>query len=484
MVNVLDKLVMAVSPQRGLERLRARSAAGALMNFDAANPARKTTAKARGGDADTAGAKRMRLAFLSRDMIRNNPWAANAQHVVTRNVVGDGILSKIVGGTDASRKDLLKRIERHLDTTKIDIRGRQNLYGIQALIVNTVVDSGEALVRRVRGGRDMALPFQLEVMEPDFLDTSRNGPIEGGMLEEGIEFDDSGRRVAYWLYEHHPGSSGFLRSRFRSVRVPASEILHIYRQDRPGQERGVSWLAPVALQLQDMHDFQDAQLMRQKISACFAAFRITPDTEPNAEDPGGLSTIVPGRIQRLAPGEDVRFADPPGVQNYDEFTRSVLSAVAAGMHISFDSLTGDLRQANFSSLRAGNLQMNLSISSWQWLMLIPQFLQPLAEWIKESWLMSVQVQGQDDTRIEWVPPRRPLVDPAREIPAMIKMVRAGFISRAEMIRQLGFDAERVTTEIKEDAKLVDELDLTFDTDPRKVTNSGQAQQPDLIEDGD
>src|SRR5690606_5494944 len=123
-------------------------------------------------------------------------------------------------------------IERHFDTCAIDRQGRQNLYGLQRLVMNTVVDAGECLVRVYNSHPDPdALPLQLDVLEPDYLDDSKYGWTESGNeIRDGIEYDATGRRVAYWLYPEHPGGgwSPVIR-RTASVRVPAKEVMHIYR---------------------------------------------------------------------------------------------------------------------------------------------------------------------------------------------------------------------------------------------------------------
>lgn len=370
-------------------------------------------------------------------------------------------------------------MERHLDTTLIDADGRNNLYGLQRLAVNTIVDAGEVLIRRrLRERRDgLPLSLQLQVLEPDFLDTSRDGVIDGNEVREGIEYDAIGRRTAYWLFPRHPGGAFRLGKTWESKRISASEILHIYRQDRPGQMRGVSWFAPVALALQDMADHQDAQLMRQKIAACFVAFRISPDadTDPNADMTGLATSLVPGRIQNVAPGEDIRFATPPGVEAYDEFTRTVLRAAAAGMGITYEALSGDLGNVNFSSARIGRMEMASNVSCWQWLMLVPQMLQPIGRWILEQWALERMARPARGLKIEWVPPPMKLVDPTREIPALRDKVRAGFASRQAVVRELGYDPERLLEEQKADAADADAAGLTFDSDARNAAAGQPAQ---------
>lgn len=482
-MNILDRVVAAFAPKAGLGRAQARSALKAMMNYDAAtSTTRGSSWKLNAGDADTAAVRRSRLAYVARDMIRNTPFAARAQQVIANNVIGDGIIWKVRGVKAATEKDIRRRLKDHLDSTDIDAAGRSNLYGLQRLVISAVVDSGEVLIRRRKRFRTdgLLLPFQIEVLEPDYIDTSKDGAqADGTVIREGIEFNVIGQRVAYWLYSAHPGGNWRVGKNWESRRVPASEILHIYRQDRPGQMRGVSWFAPIAMTLQDLGDHQDAQLMRQKVAACFAAFRVTPDAEPKDLDVPELSeSIIPGRIQNIGPGEDIRFSVPPGVQAYDEFTRSVLRSVAAGMGITYEALTGDLGQVNFSSGRMGRMEMDRNVSSWQWLMIVPQMMQPLGRWIIEAIAVADMKEPQAGLEIEWVPPHRMLVDPAREIIALRDKVRAGFASRQGVIRELGFDPEDLLAEQIQDAAQADLAALVFDTDPRRTSAGGMAQSQD------
>jgi lambda family phage portal protein len=326
----------------------------------------------------------------------------------------------------------------------------------------------------------LPLPFQIQVLEADYIDTTWDGvAASGNPIKEGIEYDLIGRRVAYYLFDEHPGAAlqGITRGRYISRRVPASEILHIYRQDRPGQQRGVSWFAPIALNLTDLGDYQDAQLVRQKIAACFAAFRYTPDADMprDDEDPANVgATLNPGAITTLNPGEDIRFADPPGVDGFDEFNRVVLRSVAAGLGITYEALVGDMSQVNFSSARMGRLEMNRNVSSWQWLMMVPQFLGPLAEWFKEAWaLRDGDPRIRRNAAVSWTPPHPIIVDPNREIPAMLTAIEGGLESWQGTVRALGKDPERVLEEMKEDRARQIDAKLAFKGSPGyNITNEG------------
>ena len=478
-MNLLDRAIAAIAPQWGAQRARARAITA---HYDAASIGRRAQSMvAARTDADAAAGARQRMAWFARDLVRNTPFATRAQAVICGGIVGDGILPKVVvtypGLRDAPRKRLrdrgLELIERHFDTCAIDRQGRQNLYGLQRLAANTVVDAGECLVRIWRSHPNPdALQLQLDVLEPDYLDEGKVAWLEDGSeIRDGIEYDAQGNRVAYWLFPEHPGGDWSPGSRRgTSKRVPAADVLHIYRQDRPGQMRGVTWFAPVMRRLQDLADHEDAQLMRQKIAACFSVFRMRAEGKQDAD----FAELSPGMIYDLGEDEDVKFASPPPVEGYDEFTRSVLRSVAAGMGITYEALTGDLGQVNFSSARMGRLEMDQNISAWQWLMLIPQMMQPLAQAFVDAWngldgdrMVDSGMPGDiwSHIRLEWQPPRKVIVDPTREISALSEAVRNGFASRQQVVRQLGVDPERLLDEIARDQVDAKRLGLVFDSDP-------------------
>jgi lambda family phage portal protein len=485
-MGMIDKLLASVAPGIAVTRAQNLLTLDRLKSarYDAAASSKRTKSlRAVSGDADATSRQRAKLALISRDLVRNNPWAQRGVQIISNNVIGAGIIPKIKANSKRERELILRAVERHFDTTAIDADGRTTLYGLQRLVINSVAETGEALVRRRR--RDMtdgfAMPFQVQLLEPDHLDALRDGTSPNGNFEvrEGIEYDGIGRRRGYWLFDVHPGAMGLRQRRAQSRFIPASEVLHIQRQDRIGQMRGVSWFAPVALSLADIADYSDAQILRQKIAACFAAFRRTSDAD--GAKPGqtrsdavavALETITPGRIEMLEQNEEITFANPPTVDGYEEFIRTKLREVAAGLGITYESLTGDMSGVNFTSYKAARIEMNRAVEAWQYHLIIPQMLDPIAAWAIEG-LRLMHPFLRDTVTMGWVPPVPQLISPDKEIPALVAKVRAGFASRSDVIREMGNDPERVLEELTKDAK--DAGDLVFDTDAGKVSGAGVFQ---------
>ena len=499
-MNFVDRVIAGFSPQRALARMQARVALQRISaHYEAASVSKRTGhRRAPGTDADAAGSTRRRVANVARDMVRNTPFAARIQQVIANNVVGDGIIPKVrlpgnlsKAGAARLRDGVLGLIERDLDTTFIDADGRQNLYGLQRLAMNAIVDAGEVLVVRTsaRGHR-----LQVRLLEIDYLDDSRQGADEaGGWVKDGIEYDEAGVRVAYWLFDQHPGASNWGKPGSPiSRRVPAADVLHIYRQDRPGQMRGVSWFSSIAIPLQDLGEFQDAQLMRQKIAACFVAFRRVESLGEGDARSAELESLSPGLVQDIGPDEEVTFGTPPDSGDFDPFSRSILRAVAAGVGVTYEAATGDLSMVNFSSARMGRVEMDRNVSSWQWTMLIPQMLQPMGRWLMEGWQTDLAEMGVGDAGLamlrfgigfEWVPPYKVLVDPTREIPALIEGIRGGLFSLSGVVRSLGHDPERLFEDIAADNAALDALGLRFESDFRTSADGApRTARPDSSDD--
>jgi lambda family phage portal protein len=319
--------------------------------------------------------------------------------------------------------------------------------------------------------------MQIQVLEPDMIDSLKEGDLpNGGFIVQGIEFDAIGRRVAYWLFQRHPGDMVNLSSSFgASKRVPASEIAHIYRADRPGQVRGVPWLAPVMIRLHDFDQYEDAQLLRQKIAACFTAFIHDMEAPVDSTKKKKVLSekLEPGAIEILPPGKDIKFNSPPGVEGYSEYASQMLHAIAAGMGITFEALTSDYSQVNYSSARMGWLEFQRNIEQWRWNMMIPQFCETAWDWFVEA--ATLAGRKTKGASASWTPPRREMIDPTKEIPAIRDAVRVGLTSISESIRENGSDAEAVLQQIADDNKMIDSLGLVLDSDGRKVARSGMAQ---------
>jgi len=406
----------------------------------------------------------------ARDLRRNNPYASKAISTITNNVVGKGVFTQFEN--DATSAEWKKWAH----STAIDYDGRNNIFGLQRMVMDAVSESGEVLIRRrVVSGSDF--PYQYQILESDFLvsDDTVNPTSKENFVLQGVEFDSNGKRVGYHIYNQHPGSIERIEKSFESSFIPASDIQHVFRADRPGQVRGVPWLAPVMIKLKDLADFEDAELMKQKIAACFTAFvhDISADAECEDEEETITEKLEPATIQKLGPGKSVTFATPPTVDNYQEFVSTQIKSIAAGLNLTYETLGSDLSQTNFSSGRMGWIEMNRSVDAWRAGIIITHMMDPI---VKDFFNMLGIIGKQSmDQKYSHIEPKREMIDPTKEIPAYVDAIRAGISSRKEVIGSLGKDYQSVNEQIASDNQVIDKNNFVLDSDPRATTQNGKRQ---------
>lgn len=474
----LERWALSISPRWALRRIRSRLALDMLTRYyDAASSGRRTAGWRRGnGDGNQATDVGLGIRVHARDLVRNNPWAKRGVNSIVNKTIGWGIEPQLPPGRFAVRW------KQWAETPACDADGRNDLQGLAKLIFRTVVVSGECLVRRrLRFVSDgLPLPVQLQVLEPDFLDDQKDESLpNGGEIIQGVEFSPIGKREAYWLLPEHPGAArvGVRGSVFRqSDRIPASEILHICKPDRPGQVRDVSWLAPIVRRLKDLDDYEDAALMKQKIAACLAVL-ISGDDPGNlgvGTDIEGRDSLQPGLMVRTGSATTTTVVDPPAVSEHGPYTTQVLRGIAAGAGIGYEDLTGDFQNMPFSAARMSRIQTWENIHDWRWSLMVPQFYDPVWAWAVDA-ADFVGAMPPKGYAVQWTPPPMPMLDPAAEGQAYIRNVRGGLQSLSDAHRELGYDPKRLLEELAADLKELDRLGLLLDSDPRVMTQAGQLQ---------
>jgi lambda family phage portal protein len=416
-----------------------------LRAFEAAKESRRTEnwyTRNGGPNADI----RTALSLLIRrhqDLVDSNPWANRAVRVITNNWVGDGI----IGSPVAASKRYEQAWNDWADSVDCDWDGKLNWYGLQALIVRTVAVRGSCLIRRRLDERMMdagLVGLKLQVLEPDMLDSSRD---DGSRIKFGKQYSREGQLEGYWLRQTHPGETEWNGVRIQSDFVPASEVIHTYEVNRPNQATGVPFGSAVLLHLRDIDDIAQAMLLKAKIAACFTAFVYSNEPTDTLATQPLTETLEPGAIEILPDGKQITFANPPVAPDYVEHQKHHLHAVAAGYGITYESLTGILSDVNFSSARMGWIEFHRNVAAWRWNVTVPQVLDPVHRWFNDA-ARTAQIRGP--RRMVWTPPRRELVDPAKEITALIEGVKAGFMSLSEVQRSLGYIPAEVMAELEAD----------------------------------
>jgi lambda family phage portal protein len=365
-----------------------------------------------------------------------------------------------------------------------------DFYGQQALIARTVETAGECFVRLRPRSLDegLAVPIQLQTLAPEFVPHDKFETVRNGnAIRAGIEFEPSGKRVAYWMHRSHPREASGLNTGYNTlVRVPAAQVLHIFEPLEPGQLRGTPRLSPVLKRLRSLDNYDDAVLFRQEVANLFAGFitRPAPDAGPVPRDPvtgnpltldaDGFTPMValePGTMQELGAGEEVEFSKPPDAgNNYPDFMRQQLMAAAAGSGTPYELLTGDMRDVNDRALRVVLNEFRRRLEQLQFSVYVHQLCRP----VRAAWMDMAVLAGELDLpdyakrrreylRTRWVPQGWAYIHPVQDVQSRILEVNAGFASRSEMVLRTGYDAETVDAENAADQSRAMSMGLNYKT---------------------
>ena len=440
-----------------------------------------------------------RLLARSRELVVTNGYAANACEAFASNLVGDGIKpSSLI--EDPALRDRVQRLWLAW-TDEADADGLTDFYGLQAMVAREMFVAGECFVRlRPRRAEDgLLVPIQLQLLQSEMLPFEKTeAAANGNRIRCGIEFNAIGRRVAYHFRRRHPGDStdqGMVTP--ETVRVPAEDVLHIYRPIDAGQIRGLPHVAPAMVRLFLLDQYDDAELDRKKTAAMFAGFitKTAPEEQLMGEieatdDSGATVSLEPGTLQVLLPGEDVKFSSPADVGGgYEAFQYRTLLSVSASLGLPYHLVTGDVRQANYSSLRAELVEFRRRVEQLQHGVIAHQLCRPVwARWL-ETAVLAGALDFPDFARsparyrpVNWIPPRWDWVDPLKDIQAQVLAMEAGIISRRKVVEATGYDVEEIDRENAADAKRAADMGLTYRTGPGE-TQGARATPQTLPETG-
>jgi lambda family phage portal protein len=383
-MNILDRVVGYISPYAGLRRAQARQLLKRAYQGAEAN--RLTNHKQpRNQAADQElmgpfGADALRA--WARALVRDNAYAWNVVDTIVSNIIGDGITAQstyetpdgedVEGVNDARDKLWNEWCE------VADINGELTFAEIQILAQREMVEAGEVLIRIINTpgkeykGIARPVPLALEMIEADRLslerDTFKTRPArgEGNSVIRGVEIDDKGKPVAYWIYPQHPNSPYAVINQVPE-RIPASEIIHLYRKDRVGQTRGVTWFAPIMSWMRDLGVYVDNEIQASAVASCFGVAiksdmptgnLMAPTGEESTDDNGNsLEYLEPAMVVRLRPGESVESINPGRPNSASEpWINLMLRGICAGTGTNYEAIAKDFSKTSYSSSRTSKLE--------------------------------------------------------------------------------------------------------------------------------
>ena len=442
-----------------------------------------------------------RVLARARDLARNNEYISGAIETKVANILGPGIspqpIAKRKGGSvnkqfNDAAKDLFERWAF--------IAG---FYDVQEMALRHFMEDGEVIVKLNMADDGITSgvpPLRLQPLECDQLAEYLDGvTINGNIIKRGVELDQFHRVVAYHVLDYHPGEAyGWLGTMnpYTARRIPADQLIHVFKRKRLSQTRGISPLAAIIPRMYDLGEYQDYEMVGAKLGAAFTIFRKTnfPDVyQPDAisgatagDNVSKLEYIEPGRIERLPPGEEIQVAENkrPGT-NYDPFIRSNLRGASVGYGLSYESFSGDYTSSTWTSARTALLEERRKYRKEQQL-LCDQFNNPVyRRFIEQAVLFGMlPAPGFSTDRllyetVKWHCPGWEWVDPQKEASASETELAIGLTTRQKILATRGEEFEDVLNQLAKEYDLAEKagVDIFPSAKRETITETAAAGMP-------
>jgi len=408
----------------------------------------------------------------ARAAYRNHPYIFKAINQLTSDEIGSGIIPRSLSSVSDQLDPYWKMVSDNIDP--------EGLLDFSAMLAQISVGrrlAGEVFIRkRVRRGAAATSPLQLQVLESEYCPESMNEQRpNGNNVKAGIEFNKRGQRVAYWFYTEHPldgrysvTSNGYGR---RRVRIPARDVIHHYRPTRAGQLRGEPDVTQSLVKTNTLEKYTDSEMLRKESKSSYsgvvtrnpAVFEADEDETTVSQ---GSMNVTPSSFIELLPGEDVNlFHGDDAGQGFDLFMDETLRAIAAGLEIPFELMSGNYSAINDRLLRGVMAPYRRRIRMDQQLT-IKQVCRTVWSWALDAGVLSGKLSLSNYANntaeyndVEWSPEAFSYINPLQDVQARALEVEKGFKSRQQSIAERGGDAELVDNQRKEDQDREETLGL-------------------------
>lgn len=380
-----------------------------------------------------------------------------------------------------------------------DALGLNNFESLQQLALKSWLLSGDVFILIKRYPATPLNPYRmrLHIIEADRISTPSKfggGYTIGGFTEgkvperfpgaghkvyDGVEVDDNGRVVAYYICNTYPGQitagpQSWTRVLAFGERTGLPNILHIMDSERPDQYRGVPYLAQVIEPLLQLRRYTESELMAALVQSFFTAWvetetdpADTPFNEVGGGDIDGMPAdavsgtgpaysnlsadeneyeMGPGTVTHLAPGEKVQFGNPNiPTAGFETFVKTLCRLIGSALELPYDVLIKEFN-SSYSASRGALLE------AWEafkmrraWF--VADFCQP----IYEAFLAEAVALGRINAPgfftdplvreawcgARWIGPVQGQLDPKKEAEAALLLTGCGIKTHEQITRELG-----------------------------------------------
>lgn len=447
----------------------------------------------------------------ARDLPRNDPTAQAAVHRRINSAVGfrwrlsSKVNARALGISPDAARELKLQIESKLrpyfygPTFSADAERKKTFGQLLRMSAAHIMQDGEATAL-VEFAADEPTKFKtrLRLFDPDRL-SNPNGLPDTPYLRGGIVRNKAFVPTGAWIREGHPSDLGGMSNMVwnlwprYSTPLGRPQFLHAFDELRAGQTRGVTRFAAVLKSFRSLAKYTEATLEAATINALMVGFvksqsgpaaiseALTAEDivtfEGEREDHYKDAPVILGgaTLPVLPFGDEIKLETAArDTGGFDAFTRAILRLIAASLGLTYEELTMDFSQTNYSSARAALAVAWTETLAFRGLLKAqiadPFYLAVLEEAIDIGEV--VLPAGAPDfydaidayAECEWIGPGRGYIDPTKEIVAAAARIEAGVSSLERECADQGDDWEEVAEQKAHEMAFYASRGLTYPGD--------------------
>lgn len=363
-MNFLDKTISFFSPAAGYRRQAWRDAME-RSNYDAAGieGANRRWRVINDSANHIDAPERDMIRARARDLERNSDILSSVTSAYNRNVIGKGIQLQARTKDEQFNNTAEELWKEWCKAKNCDVTGEQSLYRILRMaVIRKKIDGGILLKKCYT--KDGIIPFKLQALEVDELDTSQmKAKGKNNKVVGGIEFNSYNKPVGFWIRQYSIDGMSINKSEY----FDAKDIIFYWDKKRPSQVREISDFAPTISRIRDTNEFINAVSIKERVAACLAVFikRMLPtgagfgrgsqqnDDRKSYEG----KTLSPGMIAELNAGDTIDVVNPGNSgENSAEILKMQQRMIGAGQGLSYEAVSRDMSETNYSSARQGSIE--------------------------------------------------------------------------------------------------------------------------------
>lgn len=280
--------------------------------------------------------------------------------------------------------------------------------------------------------------LSLKVIDPDNVDESIDNPTQN--IHKGIAFDKQGLPIAYFI----------TNSDAKVQRIPSSHILHFFKRLSTSQTRGVSSLSCVIYPNFQKDKFKSAELKRARLQSEITGFfipnekEVIPSFDNGEEEEQNNQEITQiaevGKMTYI--NDDIKpyFTESHNATNIEFFIKQTDKEIAKALGISYSTLTGDLNEVNYSSIRHGSSEQRRQFRGLQNFIIRNLHNKVFEAWVKNE-IKRGNIELKDYHTIingyTFKPQGWEYIDPYKETNANKIAIESGQKTLSEILREKG-----------------------------------------------